>query len=113
MATPIKPWPVYANAARERAIAKATQIEQKVRRIETTFGDRRGVNLQLVEVLTAQVGTLAAQIGTILTKVRHEPGTNGDHTDWEAFLTLLMQAIEEDVPCHIVKSMIETKLKEC
>jgi hypothetical protein len=64
-----KPWPYYANRAREDALAESQTILFKVGRIQDQLSSPRGPNWDAIQVLAAQIGQAAAMIGKRLTEV--------------------------------------------
>lgn len=113
MATATKPWPRHANRAREDAIMSAAAIALKARRATASFEDPRGVNLELVRVIVAQIETNAEIIRRVLAEAEHEPSPNGHHTNWPEWLETLRTAVKEGVSHTVLERMIEVKIGEC
>jgi hypothetical protein len=112
MATATKPWPRHANRAREDAIMTAATIALKARRATMSFEDPRGVNLDLVRVIVAQIEASAEIIRRVLAEAEHEPLPNG-HTNWPEWLETLRTAVKEQVPYNVLERMVDTKIGEC
>jgi hypothetical protein len=91
---------------------EAAIIARKARRAAASFEDQRGVNLELVRVIVAQIETGAEIIRRTLAETEHEPSPNG-HTNWPEWLETLRAAVRESVPHNVLERMIDTKIGEC